>query len=343
LLDSQLWIFRKENLRDKNFIWREIARRNRFVVFDVLLGINQNRSRFFCDGMIVGPFRQDFPCGVPQINFDSLVCWKFECNGTFRLIRQRQFDPDLSDLREFYRLWRYLQVKCETAQSWIFVLRDSLGRERMEHAAQPAAPVRCRSRRRFLAQGASHNREHYKEQNDASPHERVKQQTLQILSNPLSIDMKAFCALGLWLLVTLPVGVAKERHCIFRVHVQGNPQDTAIFSTSVRAQLSGKEVAIEKTPWISERDVIAFSPYPAANGTYGALFQLDEHGRVVLDTLSVERRGSLLFVFINGRPITELAIDKRVSDGKIYIASGLTAADINLMKKDWRLLGQRKR
>lgn len=160
LLDSQLRIFRKENLRDKDFIWREIARRNRFVIFDVLLGINQNCSRFFCDSMIVGPFCQDFPCGVPQINFDSLVCWKFECNGTFGLIRQRQFDPDLSDLREFYRLWRYLQVECETAQSWIFVLRDSLGRERMEHAAQPAAPVRCRSRRRFLARGASHDREH---------------------------------------------------------------------------------------------------------------------------------------------------------------------------------------
>jgi len=96
-------------------------------------------------------------------------------------------------------------------------------------------------------------------------------------------------------------------------------------------------------PWISERDIIAFSPYPAANGTYGALFQLDEHGRVVLDTLSIERRGSLLFVLINGRLINELQIDKRVSDGKIYIASGLTAADIELMKKDWRLIGKSKR
>ena len=102
-------------------------------------------------------------------------------------------------------------------------------------------------------------------------------------------------------------------------------------------------MAIEKMPWISERDVIAFFPYPAANGTYGALFQLDEHGRVVLDTLSVERRGGLLFVFINGRPITELEIDKRVSDGKIYVPSGLTAADIELMKKDWRLIDQQKR
>ena len=340
---SQLRVFGKENLGNKDFIWREIASRNRFAIFDVLLGINQNRSRFFCDGVIIGPFRQGFPGGVPQINFNSLVCWKFECNRTFRLVRQRHLDPELPDLRDLYRQGRYLQLECKTAQLWIFVLRDWLGRKRMEHAAQPAASVRRRSRRGFLAQGASHDREYQKEQNNASPHERLKQQTLQILSNPLSIGMKAFCALGLWLLVALPVGVAKERHCIFRVHAQGNPQDTAVFSTSVRAQLSGKDVAIEKIPRISEQDVIAYYPYPAANGTYGALFQLDEHGRIALDTLSIERRGSLLFIFINGRPITELAIDKRVSDGKIYIASGLTAADINLMKKDWRLIGKSKR
>ncbi|PYJ26968.1 MAG: hypothetical protein DMF24_04050 [Verrucomicrobia bacterium] len=111
----------------------------------------------------------------------------------------------------------------------------------------------------------------------------------------------------------------------------------------MRAQVSGKEVAIEKMPWISERDVMAFSAYPARDGTCGVLIQLDEHGSVVLDTLSVERRGGFLFVFINGRFITELQIDKRVSDGKIYIPSGLTAADIDLMKKDWRLIGERKK
>ena len=76
---------------------------------------------------------------------------------------------------------------------------------------------------------------------------------------------------------------------------------------------------------------------------YGALFQLDEHGTAALEALSIERRGTLLFVFINGRPITELQIDKRVSDGQIYIASGLTKRDIDAMKKDWRVIGQRKR
>jgi hypothetical protein len=155
--------------------------------------------------------------------------------------------------------------------------------------------------------------------------------------------MKTLCMLALCLVFALTEGTAKQRHSTLRVHAQANPRDTDVFSTSARARSSGKDIAIQKTPWITERDVVAFFPYPAQDGTFGALFQLDDHGRVVLDTLSVERRGGFLFVFINGRLITELQIDKRVSDGKIYIPSGLSAADIELMKKEWRLIGQRKR
>jgi hypothetical protein len=154
--------------------------------------------------------------------------------------------------------------------------------------------------------------------------------------------MKTLGACAFCVLFALSTASAKQRRCMLRVHAQANPRDTAVFATSVRAQVSGKDVAIEKMPRISEQDVIAFYPYAAANGTYGALFQLDEHGRVTLDALSVERRGSFLFVFINGRTITELEIDKRVSDGRIYVPSGLTGADIELMKKDWRLIGQRR-
>jgi hypothetical protein len=155
--------------------------------------------------------------------------------------------------------------------------------------------------------------------------------------------MKFLFAFTLCLLFSMSAGIARQRHCMLRVHAQANPRDTTVFATSIPAQVSGKNVAIEKVPRISEQDVIAFYPYPAANGTYGVVFQLDEHGRVALDSLSIERRGSSLFVFINGRLITDLEIDKRVADGKIYVPSGLTAADIDLMKKDWRLIGQRKR
>jgi hypothetical protein len=155
--------------------------------------------------------------------------------------------------------------------------------------------------------------------------------------------MRTLCVFVFCLAFALIDTSAKQRHCTFRVHAQANAHDTDTFSVPARATSSGRDIVIEKLAWISEHDVTAFSPYQAANGTFGALFQLDDHGRTVLDTLSVEHRGGFLFVFINGRMITELQIDKRVSDGKIYVPSGLTAADVGLMKKEWRLLGSRKR
>jgi hypothetical protein len=158
-----------------------------------------------------------------------------------------------------------------------------------------------------------------------------------------SIGMRTLCVFVFCLGFALIDAGAKQRQCTFRVHAQANPQDSDVFSIPARATSSGKNIAIEKLAWISEHDVMAFSPYPAPDGTFGALFQLDDHGRTVLDTLSVEHRGSFLFVFINGRMITELQIDKRVSDGKIYIPSGLTAADLELMKKQWPSPGKRKR
>ena len=127
-------------------------------------------------------------------------------------------------------------------------------------------------------------------------------------------------------------GEAKT-HATFRVHAEANASNGPVFSTQLN--FLGKPVTLEKVPTLSENEVTGFRSYPAAGGTYGALFQLNEHGRLSLDTLSVDRRGGFLFVFINNRPITQLQIDRRVSDGKVYIASGLTANDIALMKKDW--------
>jgi hypothetical protein len=127
--------------------------------------------------------------------------------------------------------------------------------------------------------------------------------------------------------------VGAKTHSTLRVHVEANPSDGPTFSSKL--PLFGREVTIEKVPTLSENDVSGLRTYRAADGTYGALFQLNEHGRLALDSLSIERRGGSLFVFINGRPLSELQIDRRVSDGKIYIASGLTANDIQLLKKDW--------
>jgi hypothetical protein len=129
-----------------------------------------------------------------------------------------------------------------------------------------------------------------------------------------------------------PLGHAKQ-HSTFRVHAQANASSGPVFSTQLN--FLGRTVTIEKVPTFSEKDVTGFRSYRAGDGSFGALFELNEHGRLALDSVSVDRRGGWLFVFVNGRPITELQIDRRVSDGKIYIPSGLTAADLELLKKDW--------
>ena len=136
---------------------------------------------------------------------------------------------------------------------------------------------------------------------------------------------------------------ARKPRATFRVHLEANTNDGAAFSTQMRWPSSGKSIVIEKVPTISERDVAAFYPYPANDGSFGVLFQLTDHGKLALDTLSVERRGRFLYVFVNGHPAAELQIDRRVSDGKLYVASGLTPADIELMKKEWRLIGESRK
>jgi hypothetical protein len=155
--------------------------------------------------------------------------------------------------------------------------------------------------------------------------------------------MKAAVASAILTFLILLPAQGKAPHCMLRIHAEANAQDTDVFASSIRAQVSGKPVFIEKIPSISERDVIGFHPYALGNGNYGVLFQLNDHGRLALDTVSVEHRSGYLFIFINGRAITEMQIDKRVSDGKIYISSGIKEADVQLMKKDWRILGDSQR
>lgn len=155
--------------------------------------------------------------------------------------------------------------------------------------------------------------------------------------------MKPLCASAILILAILSPLEGKSKSVQFRVHAEANAQDTEVFSTSIKAKVSGKEVAIQKAASITENDVIAFTAYQAADGTFGALLQLDDHGRIMLDSLSVEHNGGYLFIFMNGRAITELRIDKRVSDGKIYLPSGLTAADLQSMKKNWRLIVPKKK
>jgi hypothetical protein len=144
--------------------------------------------------------------------------------------------------------------------------------------------------------------------------------------------MRSAVTSTLVVLLAISVCEGKQKHCSFCAHTEANANDGPVFSTQIRSQFSGKTAVIGKMPAISE------------NGrSVGALFELDDHGRLALDTLSIEGRGRYLLIFVNDRQLAELQIDRRVPDGKVYLASGPTSNDIHLMKKEWRLTAPRKK
>src|SRR6476660_731759 len=174
----------------------------------------------------------------------------------------------------------------------------------MENAAHPTSSSRrCRRGRNVLTDHGPSHKNYQNEQKKAALHEPLNSPKIflscKLAVKPFmnsrmssqSIGMRTLCVFVFCLACALVDAAAKERHCTFRVHAQANPQDTDVCSPRAVATSSGKDISIEKLARISEHDVMAFSPYPAQDGTFGALFQLDDHGRVVLDTLSVERRG----------------------------------------------------
>src|SRR2546423_8077240 len=130
--------------------------------------------------------------------------------------------------------------------------------------------------------------------------------------------MKTAALIASIVLSAAAIGEAKT-YSTFRVHTEASASDGPAFSTKL--PLFGREVTIEKVPTLSENDVTGLRTYPAPDGTHGALFQLNEHGRLALDSLSIERRGGAPFDFSKCQPRTALHNCQPGSHGTIHIAS----------------------
>jgi hypothetical protein len=133
----------------------------------------------------------------------------------------------------------------------------------------------------------------------------------------------------------------KENETTVRFHTETRQQDGQTFAMPIQLQHPPRVAYISKIPAISERDITAIYPFQAQDGTWGCLFQLDQHGRIALDTLSIEKRGTSIVAAVNGRQIIDLLIDRRVSDGLITIPRGLTPEDIAALQKKFAVIGQK--
>ena len=149
---------------------------------------------------------------------------------------------------------------------------------------------------------------------------------------------------SMWLLLTimplLLVAAARKQNGTVAFYTEGNPggADTSTFSAPVQLQYPPRKSYISRVPSITERDIVGVYLFLAGDGSWGCSFFLDDHGRIMLDTLSIEKRGTSLVAIVNGRQVIDMLIDKRVSDGIVTIQHGLNNDDARSLKKEFRLL-----
>lgn len=101
-----------------------------------------------------------------------------------------------------------------------------------------------------------------------------------------------------------------------------------------------KETNIAIMPLLTERDITAFYPFDAPDGTSGAYFRLGPHGTSIFEQYTMGSRGSYLVAVVNGRHVVDLLVTGGVSDGILVIPHGLRPSDIMAFGAAYDVIGQ---
>lgn len=150
------------------------------------------------------------------------------------------------------------------------------------------------------------------------------------MSRPL---LFLFCAAAL-----LCTGGAKKPVVDLRIHGEGMEAEAPTFAFPA-ALLNGRETFLSRMPLITQREIRGVYAFPAADGSQGIYLKLDNHGSGLLQQHTMERSGRLLAVFLNGRQVSNLVVDRPITDGIVSIPRGLDAAEIELLTTAYPVLG----
>jgi hypothetical protein len=137
---------------------------------------------------------------------------------------------------------------------------------------------------------------------------------------------------------------SRKTACAVRFHVEVDASASDPFTRRVTLLNPPRQIFVEGSAALSERQIDAVYTYPAADGTtWGALFRLDVSGRKILSQVSSSNRGRSFVIFIGSpqkaRQLPEdLLIDDRVPDGLLPIPSGLTYQEVLLLQKTFKPL-----
>lgn len=148
------------------------------------------------------------------------------------------------------------------------------------------------------------------------------------------------------LTATSALGMSQKVKVTVRFHTETNKQDGDTFAMPVHLQYQNRDTHLDRIPALSEKNIKTIFPFRATDGSWGCSFQLNESGRIRLETLSSESRGTSLVVFIGTKTgqhqVVDMIIDRIVTDGTITIPRGITDIEILVLRQQFKVLGDEK-
>ena len=122
--------------------------------------------------------------------------------------------------------------------------------------------------------------------------------------------------------------------CPLSIHEEANTNDDPGTIRTVSVPGTGLNITINTFPALTERDLIAakFKDTPAGPSIE---LEFDDHGRMVLDTISTKGRDRYLVVCVDNKPIMAWYLNKRLTDGKFVLFGDFTEADAQEYLKAW--------
>ncbi len=151
---------------------------------------------------------------------------------------------------------------------------------------------------------------------------------------PLLLPVLALCCLGM---------AERPPTVTVRFYAEANSRDGAAFSTPIKLGNPPRDAFLEKVAMIHERQIRSIYPFRAPDGSWGCAFKLDNDGRINLEVVSTQRRGTILVGFLGTKKgshrVADMIIDRTVSDGIISMPKGLTDLEIAVLSKQFKVLG----
>jgi hypothetical protein len=139
-------------------------------------------------------------------------------------------------------------------------------------------------------------------------------------------------------------GMSKKPSLTVRFHPEANQNDGPSFVMPIKLENMRRNAYVARVPAFSERQIKEIYPFPADDGTYGCVFRLDDQGKIRLETMSSEQMNTALVLFVGTKSgqhqVIDMLIDRPVTTGMITVPRGLTAAEVAVMKQQFKIIGE---